>query len=322
MTKKVVLCLFSVSLLLIATDINSEGLRIIMVGKSKNDANHIKAYKGACKEAKKNNDHIVTAGSDGDAHFRTQNASLSKLLEDPTDGIIIAVTHEDYLLDNTVKIAEDKKIPVMTYDSDFTEPHKSHRITYIGIDNEEYGYTLGMAARRFSPKGGVVSIIGDDRGVPNITQRINGIRRALNNNNPTPRLDGTYGWIEYSRSPWYCHDNDDQALDQVLASLKDQQVNVIISTGGWSQHSLRYRDTIMPFRSRFKSREKVFICGGATEVQRQHNQNGLCNYNLDINFEEMGRQAYLTMKAHLKGKKVPEYIYVPTRGISPLSRDN
>ena len=147
------------------------------------------------------------------AHFREQDEAVSAAIEQELHCVALSVLNEEYLLTHSLVELRAKGIPLITFDSDFSEKNRDKRIAFVGMDNEAFGYQMGVLARDFFPGGGTLAIIGEDRNVPNINARIDGIRKALNGDQATElRLNGEYGWTEHPRTPWYCHDDYERGL--------------------------------------------------------------------------------------------------------------
>ena len=289
----------------------AEEKTFLIIAKSIADVNFINFFHGASDEAEKYGDRIIFTGPRGAAHFREQDDTLREALKDDPDGIALSVLNEDYLLSHSLMEVEASGIPLITFDSDFSEAKRQFRKAFVGMDNEDYGYAMGRIARELFPEGGTVAIIGEDPNVPNINERIRGIRKALNGDIPTDsRLQGKSGWVEHPRTPWYCRDDYDRALDQLVVSLKDDTTDVIISAGWWPQMSSEYREKVLPFRSEILSGKKVIICANVTPDQLEFNREGLCSYNIDVNFYKMGQISYNVMRAISQGETVPEYSFV------------
>lgn len=297
------------------TDVFAEDLTFAIIAKSKTDRNFIAVYEAAKAEASKFNDTILFAGSEEIAHFRTQDKAVREVLNKKIDGLAISVLNEDFLAANSFREVSERNIPVVTYDSDFSEKYRHFKNGYIGTDNESFGYRLGLAARKLRPQGGTIAIMSGGPDDSNLNLRILGVRRALSGNgNNGQRLTGEGGWAEHIRTPWYNWDDYNQALVQMLASLRDKNVDVLLSVGWHPQMAEDYREKVSPYKAEYlDTKEKIILCADGTPIQLEYFREGLSHVNVAQNFEEMGRLCYKYLKLLTEGQKIPEYTYTPVK---------
>lgn len=109
----------------------------------------------------------------------TQGSTQLKIIEDliakNVDAIGISI-NEPKSVEEVIQKAMDAGIMVLTYDSDSPD---SGRTMYIGTINEAAGETMGQAMAEAIGGEGKVAIVTGQLGALNLTERIEGIKRAL-----------------------------------------------------------------------------------------------------------------------------------------------
>lgn len=154
----------------------------------------------------------------------TQSQIVDDLITQGVDGLAISVS--DVAAATTViERAVDAGIPVVTFDSDAED---SGRTAYIGTNNYDFGYALGETLLQMAPDGGTYGMISGGAAAPNLADRVDGVRAALEGSD----------WTEVDGSPAFC--NDDSALavqqsnDLVTAN---PELGAIVPVGGWPMFS-------------------------------------------------------------------------------------
>ena len=74
--------------------------------------------------------------------------------------------------------------------------------------------------------------------------------------------------------------------------------------------SPHYRETVLPYKDDLVSGRKLIICASDTREQQDFNREGLSSFNVGVDFYQMGRKAYLKMRAIADGESVPEYSFI------------
>jgi ribose transport system substrate-binding protein len=278
-------------------------------GKSTDDKNFIVAFQAFENEARKNGDSSIHIGSPGPANFRNQDSAIASAIGQGIKGLAISVTFSDFLARSSLRSVPQTQLPVVSFDSDFSKPHQSLRKAYVGIDNLEFGMSFAALIRKHKPNGGRIWLMSADSHDPNLDERIQGVRIALSGNPDYPRgkrLMGEGGWREDERSPWYCGDENSRALEQLRITLQSGS-DVFLSVGEWPITKLpEYLKAIAPFRKDIAAKSKLVLIGTGTPSRGLLDalDNRQISGIVSIDFSEMGRQTYLTLKKIEKGKPV------------------
>lgn len=284
---------------------SAAGRLFFIVAKSESDLNFMRVYEAAKSEAVAKGDRVVLTGGKGKAHFRIQDESIREAMRQEPDGLAVSVLHSRFLAENSFKLVHAAGIPVLTYDSDFTEPYHSLRAGYVGTDNVELGRELARQAQKLRPGGGMVAIQTGGLDDTNLIARIQGVREQL-----ALGVSGSE-WTLDPRSPIPCRDNYNQALGQLENLLEDPEVHVIISVGWWAEMSEGYAPLVERFRRSLGRGEKILIFAGAHPRQREIFAKRLSHVNIGLDFEEMGRLVYRNLSRLADGGSVPEVTHTP-----------
>jgi ribose transport system substrate-binding protein len=284
--------------------------------------NFIAAWKGCAEEAEKHGDTCLHIGEDGSSQARLQDRAIGNALKAGIDGLAISVINSEWLSQNAMQIAADKNIPIITFDSDLAAKYAHLRSSYIGIDNLEVGRELGRIAKNLRPEGGRVWFMSGNRHTENLNKRLVGARQILSGNRHFPegkKLKGEGGWTEHIRSPWYCDDDYVRAINQIKTSINDSSFNVFISVGHWPiiRDDL-YREAMAPIKAEpLVPDKKIFIVtvGELLPEQEKLLHEKLVHAYVKLDFKEMGRLAYLYLKALAVGKNVPSTAETTTRSL-------
>jgi ribose transport system substrate-binding protein len=284
-------------------------------GKRVDDPVFITVWRGCEDEARKQGDQCVHLGQPGPANARAQDDALAAHLKHHSDGIAVSVTHAGFLATHALKAAQVKGVPIVTFDSDLDELQRGMRRSYVGPDNVRFGLDLGQLAKRRWPQGGIVCLMSADPHDPNLQARLRGVRQALSGDPRWPsgqlKLTGQGAWTESPRCPWFNGDSQDRALKQLGTSLQDPRVDVLISVGAWPLLNLQaYAALVRRIQvTRPDAGQRVFVgTGTSTPQELQLLHDGLIGGLAAIDFETMGRQAYLALKRISLGEAVEPVI--------------
>lgn len=283
-----------------------------MVGKSAADPNFVAAWQGCADEAQKSGDTCLNLSPAGNsAQARQQDAALHAALARPLAGLAVSVTHARLLAGSSLAAAAQKKLPVVTFDSDLDENNRALRRAYIGPDNIEFGARMASFVMGTHPRGGTACLLSGDANDSNLNQRLLGVRRQLSGNPNLAagsRLRGERGWIEPDRCPFHSGDNRQRAVKQLVLALDDQRVDVVISMGQFPVlDPALFRSAVEPLRERLQhnTQDIVVATGELTPEQRALLRDGLVRAYASIDFTEMGRATYRSMKQLAEGQDVP-----------------
>ncbi|WP_319582294.1 substrate-binding domain-containing protein [uncultured Pseudodesulfovibrio sp.] len=289
----------------VATPCLAKGRLFFVVAKSESDLNFVRVYNAAKAEAEVHGDRVVLTGGKGKAHFRIQDESIREALRQSPNGLAVSVLRSEYLVENSFRQVHETGTPVVTFDSDFSEPYRSMRAGYIGTDNVELGRELARQAQKLRPQGGVAVILTGGLDDTNLNDRISGVRQQLVSGDAGSR------WSLHARSPIPCRDNYEQALAQLRNMLDDPEVNVIISVGWWAEMAEGYASLVENYRAQLSRGDKVLVFAGAHPKQRELFAQRLSHVNIGLDFEEMGRLVYKYLVRLDKGRTIPEVTYTP-----------
>lgn len=306
------------SLVLLSVLINSsvfaEGMTFALVAKSIDDGNFIDTWKGCNELAKQSGDQCVLLGGKGASNLRLQQLIIQKAVKSKRyDAFAISVINSEFV----AKALKDADVPVITFDSPFSENFKHFSHAYVGIDNLEFGKELARIAKRLNPDGKSVCLMTAMHD-HNLSLRMLGIRQVLSDNHhlkDNNRLEGDGGWAEYNRCPWNVADNVERSLNQLEFTLNSIKPDVFLSVGHWPILNVeRYRMITEPFREDIINNKHILlfnIGSQSMETTEELMNEGLLNGFVSINFPEIGRQSYKIMKRITEGKPVNSANYIP-----------
>ncbi|CAM2983852.1 substrate-binding domain-containing protein [Vibrio neptunius] len=299
----------------------SKQLRFAVVPKEENNP-FFEASKEGCMAAAKGLDQVecVYRGPKN-VDVRKQDKIISALLDEGIDGIAIAVPQSEYMLQRSIKKAQQMGVPIITYDADFSqevlERNPTLRAAYIGTNDFDLGKALGEQLKSMLPNGGTLIIQSGRPDSPNLNLRIMGIRSALSGQEyltpPGERLKGANGWTEFSE-PLYNFGQFERALadlNNVLNSYQEREINAIVAVGGWSQYLDRYKDVVTPHKQAMMNREIIIITADTAQEQLVYLKDNLAHGNVGQNPYEMGKQAILTLYKLVNNQSVDAVMYTP-----------
>lgn len=289
-----------------SVDDGSKTITIGVIGKTKKDSFYEQAFAGCQAFAREHkNIECLYDGPELFQDIREQVLATQSLIAKGVDGIIISTTESQYLSDNALRLAKDKGIPVITFDSDLLPEHQQYRLAYVGTNNFEFGVALGLYATKFKGEGITeVCIQSGHAMTPNLNERIRGVRYALSGMDDNSRLTGIQGWREYSRCPFYNLGKRDMALKQLELLLK-KSVPVYIAVAGFAQFSDDYIERIMPYREQIQSGRSVIISADTETVQLEALKLGLSTVNIGQRPFEMGRLSSQMLVDYILDGKQP-----------------
>ncbi len=290
-----------------------------ILGKSSDDPNFVDVASGCQQAAKEQGDVCALLEVPGPATPRPQVSALQQTLATRKfDAFAVSVVLSAPLA-NTVRSAVN--VPVITFDSPFAVDDRDASLAYVGSDNVSFGRDLARLAKQIKPQGGRIVLMSASHD-PNLEQRLVGIRRELSGDDNFPgerRLQGENGWTEIVRSPWQTGDQIDRTMDQLVFSLKEFDVDVILSVGHWPViQPEKYRQAVRPYSGMLRARDCAVIAGVgkiSTGI-RALLDDGLVAGVVSIDFPEIGRKVYGVLDGILEGREVPAATYVPNRMVT------
>jgi ribose transport system substrate-binding protein len=220
-----------------------------------------------------------------------------------------------------MKMAKDKGIPVVTFDTDVLPEDAGLRSTYIGTDNYEFGIALAQKVLAHK-KGGTVCIQSGAPASENLKARVQGIRDTLagvGKDKPIDRLTGQNGWTEPAGCPVYNNDDITLAAQQVRDVMTNNPtLDTFVAVGGWAQYAPQaYTQAMDPLKARLDSKELVVVFGDNFGPQLPLLAKGLSHYNIGQRPYDMGYQTIKALDDLTKGKSLPPMIITGTETCTP-----
>ncbi|MDX1396965.1 MAG: substrate-binding domain-containing protein [Oceanospirillum sp.] len=282
--------------------------KVAVIGKTKNDSFYEKAFDG-CETFSATVDDLICIydGPEDYQNPRSQAAVVDRVLSQHVDGILISTTHSGFLVERILKEAQEKRVPVITFDSDLLPEHHSYRLAYVGTNNFDFGVALGEYARKFKKEGiNEICIQSGSDATPNLNERIRGVRFALSGDSANKKLSGEKGWVEHPRCPFYTLGKRDTALNQLMFLLSQKQPPIFLAVAGFAQFSPDYLTAVKPYQQQIRSGDIVLISADAEAMQLEALQQHLSTANIGQRPFEMGRYSALLMYQYLKYQQMPE----------------
>lgn len=312
-------CIIS-ALWLLAMPVSGEGLTFVLISKNMDDVNFIAAARGCAEAAREEGDECVHLGPSGNAHFRSQDHVVGNVLAQDVDGVAISVINGEFLARSSLRQAEGRDIPIITFDSDMPAAFQDLRDAYVGPNNEEIGYSLGEIVNQFK-SGGSLCLMSASPFDTNLNQRMLGVREAITDQfigSMSQPLTGENGWSETGRCPWYNGDDGSRAVTQVLTAYTYESSDAIVSVGSWPlMDNRRLRKVLERFAKDLASDKRIFVTavGELRPDDYALMDDGLVQGFVSIDFEAMGEESYRILKALAEGKKVDTISRTPVKQI-------
>ncbi len=289
--------------------------RYLVVPKSINSPYFDEVERGCIAAAKELDVECLYMGSyEADARF--QDRIISEHLSENLDGIAVSVINSRVLVNRSMLLAAKQSVPVITFDSDFSAKalaeNPTLRVSYIGSDNFQLGFQLGLLAKQFKPEGGVFCVLSGHRAASNMQRRLDGVYEALSQNDPD-----NSEWEEHSRCPIYSDDDAKRALSNLEKMMRlhvyaPELLDVLINLGTGAQSEvLQYSDEVGRYQREIDSQQLMLLFGDTLPSQKKLLAANLAHGNVGQRPYEMGYQAIYTLHALNQGKQVPPVIYTP-----------
>lgn len=282
-----------------------------IVGKTKNDSFYIQSYKG-CMAFAKSHPEITCLydGPDDYQDIRTQALIINDMVKSGIDGLLVSTTDSDYLVNRALKDLYEKKIPVITFDSDLLLKDSRYRMAYVGTNNFDFGVALGNQLKQITDKNTKnICIQSGHQTAPNLNERIDGVRFALSGQSEQ-RLSGQNGWSEFSRCPLYSLGKRGLSLEQVVNIVKMKQPPAFVAVAGFAQFNPQYVELLTPYKDSLALNEITIISADTEQIQLDALHQGLSSANVGQNPFEMGRlSAQLMFEVIVNDKKPAKEFY-------------
>jgi ribose transport system substrate-binding protein len=237
----------------------------------------------------------------------TQSQIIEDLITQGVDGLAISVA-DTAAATTVINRAVEAGIAVITFDSDAPD---SERTAYVGTNNYDFGVALGELLLELKPDGGSYGMISGGAAAPNLAERVDGVRAALEGSD----------WTEVPGSPTFS--NDDIALAvQQAADLKsaNPDIGAIVPVGGWPMFAPDgWRNFVDQFRADVDSKALALVVADTLPVQLELLSEGYAHGLVGQRPYEMGEVAMDTLLAIVSGETVDEIIYT---GVDRVTADN
>jgi ribose transport system substrate-binding protein len=237
----------------------------------------------------------------------TQSQIIEDLITQGVDGLAISVA-DTAAATTVINRAVEAGIAVITFDSDAPG---SQRTAYVGTNNYDFGVALGEVLLELKPDGGSYGMISGGAAAPNLAERVDGVRAALEGSD----------WTEVPGSPTFS--NDDVALAvQQAADLKsaNPDIGAIVPVGGWPMFAPDgWRNFVDQFRADVDSQALALVVADTLPVQLELLSEGYAHGLVGQRPYEMGEVAIDTLLAIVNGETVDEIIYT---GVDRVTADN
>ncbi|RKX80339.1 MAG: LacI family transcriptional regulator [Spirochaetes bacterium] len=168
---------------------------------------------GINEAAKEFGVEVNITGPDHERQINRQVNILNTVIEENPPLIILAAS-DYYLLAESVGVAEEKGIPVITMDSAVNSPYP---VSFIATNNVEAGIKAGNEMNRLLSEGGdgAIAIVSHIRETATAIEREAGVRQALEKQ----IITGT----------WYCENDQKIAYENTMEILKDSSVKGVVA---------------------------------------------------------------------------------------------
>lgn len=163
----------------------------------------------------------------------TQASQLQQAVTAKSDGIILQAVESDGLVP-AVKLANNASIPVVTVNA--TIGDGAHVVTFVGVDQKDYGVALAKLAESAIPNGGKVAIIEGPVGNPVEVDRTKGINETFAAN---PSID-----VVTTVTDSWTNAGNLAAVQDLLAKYPKGQLDVVVAEGPEMYVGARYAKKI------------------------------------------------------------------------------
>lgn len=227
----------------------------------------------------------------------TQSQIIEDLITQGVDGLAISVS-DTAAATTVIDKAVAAGIVVITFDSDAPD---SKRSAYVGTNNKEFGKALGEELLKVKPEGGTYGMISGGAAAPNLAERVDGVREALQGSK----------WTEVAGSPTFS--NDDIALAVQQASdlrTANPDIAAIVPVGGWPLFAPDgWKNFVDPIKADVDSKKLALVVADTLPVELQLLKDGYAHALVGQRPYEMGEVAMQTLLKLKNGEKVDEIIY-------------
>jgi ribose transport system substrate-binding protein len=237
----------------------------------------------------------------------TQAQIIDDFITQGVDGLAISVS-DAAAATTLIDKAVDAGIAVITFDSDAAD---SKRVAYVGTNNKDFGVALGEELLKLKPEGGTYGMISGGAAAPNLAERVDGVRQALQGSK----------WTEVPGSPTFSNDDVTLAVQQA-GDLKtaNPDLGAIVPVGGWPLFAPDgWKNFVDPIKADVDSKKLALVAADTLPAELQLLKEGYVHVLVGQRPYEMGQVAMQTLLKIKNGEKVDEIIYT---GLDRVTADN
>lgn len=252
-------------------------------------------------------DEAITLGidltiQDAAGNVATQTSQMQQAVTAKPDGIILQATESDGLVP-AVRIANGDGVPVVTVNASIGDG--AEIVTFVGVDQKDYGIALAKLAESALPDGGSVAVVQGVVGNPVEIARTEGILETLAANDSVEV-------VATVTDSWNNADNL-AVVQDLLAKYPAGTLDVVIAEGPEMYVGAAYATSI--------GRDDVkFIAGDFPIEVKESLEAGELYGTILQDGATIGAQSLQDLCAHVKGEDVPtptHFVELPT-----ITRDN
>jgi ribose transport system substrate-binding protein len=227
----------------------------------------------------------------------TQSQIIEDLITQGVDGLAISVS-DTAAATTVINKAVEAGIVVITFDSDAPD---SKRSAYVGTNNKEFGKALGEELLKIKPEGGTFGMISGGAAAPNLAERVDGVREALQGSK----------WVEVPGSPTFSNDDIAVAVQQASdLRTANPDIAAIVPVGGWPLFAPDgWKNFVDPIKADVDSKKLALVVADTLPVELQLLKDGYAHALVGQRPYEMGEVAMQTLLKLKKGEKVDQIIY-------------
>lgn len=236
-------------------------------------------------------------------------ASQSQIIDDfitqGVDGLAISVS-DAAAATTVIEKAVAAGIPVITFDSDAAD---APRASYIGTNNYDFGFALGVMLNEMKPEGGSYAMISGGAAAPNLAERVQGVRDALEGSE----------WSEVRGSPSYSNDDIALSIQQMGDQLSaNPDLGAIVPVGGWPMFAADgFRNFVNPIRDDVDSKDFMLVVADTLPMQLELLSEGYAHGLVGQRPFEMGEMAMDALLTLATGGTVDDIIYTGLDLVTP-----
>lgn len=263
-----------------------------------------------CKKAEKELKDAVKCLYIGPAERGDANSEariVAALIAKGVDGIAVAPADAPAIA-KALQGAADRKIPVLTWQSDLLPQDQGLRAAYLGARDYDVGVQIAKLVQQAKPKGGTICIQSDSPTSANYNERIQGIRDTLaaktSQASPGERLSGQNGWREAEGCPVYTNGDSSRSTQEMRSVLSgNPSLDSFASTDGLPEFQPdAYEQIAAENKQKIASGALTLVFAGALPVQIRLMKEGISAGQVGQRPFDIGYKAMYLLKDLKDGK--------------------